>query len=211
MAHYLKPHFTMKRRRSPAKSQQSTAKSHIRLIAGQWRGRKLSFPTIDGLRPTPDRVRETLFNWLANEMPQANCLDLFAGSAALGLECLSRGASSTTFIEANKEAVTAINENLALLQGQGKVIQGFLPTALQQLALQKFDVIFIDPPYAQAQLISECLHQLIQQQAINDNAWVYIENASQDALPALPENVEIFRQKNTGQVQSTLLRFHLTS
>ena len=197
----------MKRRQSPAKSQQSASKSQFRIIAGQWRGRKLSFPATDGLRPTPDRVRETLFNWLADELPQAHCLDLFAGSGALGLECLSRGAASCHFIEANTQAAQAISEHLQLLKGAGRTFKGQLPHALTQLTGTPYDVIFIDPPYAQAGLIDDCLQRLIQQQQIRHGACVYIENSSEDAMPLLPDGFELHRQKSVGQVQSHLLHY----
>ncbi|NRB37832.1 MAG: 16S rRNA (guanine(966)-N(2))-methyltransferase RsmD [Pseudomonadales bacterium] len=197
----------MKRRQSPAKSQQSAAKSQFRLIAGQWRGRKLLFPAVEGLRPTPDRVRETLFNWLADDVYDANCLDLFAGSGALGLECLSRGAKSCHFIEANKEASTAINEHLSLLKAQGATLNGLLPATLSRLNNSVFELVFIDPPYAQAQLINECLQQLIQQGNIQAGATAYIENSSHDGTPRLPDGFKLHRQKTAGQVQYSLYHY----
>ena len=197
----------MKRRQSPAKSQQTVTKSQFRLIAGQWRGRKLSFPTVEGLRPTPDRMRETLFNWLQDDIQNARCLDLFAGSGALGLESLSRGASHCRFFEANRHAQMAINEHLSLLKAPGATTVGQLPTALIHLHDEIFDIVFIDPPYAQAQLIDSCLQQLIQQGNIQAGAIVYIENSSQDGLPILPAGFHLHRQKVAGQVQSHLLHY----
>ena len=98
--------------------------NQLRIIGGEWRGRKLRFPDVAGLRPTTDRVRETLFNWLAPVIHGARCLDLFAGSGALGLEALSRGASSVVFIDSDRRAVQSLRENLALLkEGRGEVLQ----------------------------------------------------------------------------------------
>ena len=197
----------MKRRQSPAKSQQSATKNQFRIIAGTHRGRKLSFPATQGLRPTPDRVRETLFNWLNNGIAHARCLDLFAGSGALGLESLSRGAESCDFIEANAQAIESIKNHLMLLQSNGKTYQGLLPEAISNLPSNNYDIVFIDPPYAQAELINTCLHQLITRKQLNNDACIYIEHSSSDAMPQLPDGLTSHRQKKFGQVQSHLLHY----
>ncbi|MDA0890684.1 MAG: 16S rRNA (guanine(966)-N(2))-methyltransferase RsmD, partial [Proteobacteria bacterium] len=97
------------------KSGRASQRNQVRIISGVWRGRKLWFPSIDGLRPTPDRVRETLFNWLSPEIRGARCLDLFAGSGALGFEALSRGAQSCCFVDANKDACRTLEKNAQTL------------------------------------------------------------------------------------------------
>ena len=97
--------------------------NQVRVIAGRWRGRRLQFPDLPGLRPTPDRVRETLFNWLAPALPGARCLDLFAGSGALGIEALSRGAAEVVFVERHPVAIRALRDNLARLNGAGARIE----------------------------------------------------------------------------------------
>ena len=197
----------MKRQRSPTKSQQSPAKCQFRLIAGKHRGRKLTFPVLEALRPTPDRVRETLFNWLSDELNQSTCLDLFAGSGALGLECLSRGAKNCIFIDAHPQAQTAISAHLSVLKESGQAMQGELPASLSHLHDKHFDIIFIDPPYANAYLIISCLNQLVQQDNIKHGAAIYIEHSSEDARPPLSDDFQLHRTKKTGQVQSSLLYY----
>src|SRR5690606_3705719 len=129
----------------------STARNpnQLRIIGGQWRGRKLRFPDVEGLRPTGDRIRETLFNWLAPELPGARCLDLFAGSGSLGLEALSRGAAASWMLERDAHAAGCLRENLQLLAADGGVVQHLdsLTHLRQGNAEQPFDVIFIDPPF----------------------------------------------------------------
>ena len=194
----------MKRRNSPAKSRQSDS-GQFRIIGGDWRGRKFLFPAEDGLRPTPDRVRETLFNWLQNECSTVACLDLFAGSGALGMEALSRGAESCVFIEKNRQAAQAIKSHLAVLNNDSKVINGDLPQALDQLG-GKFSLVFIDPPYAM-EILETILKQLLQNDLLEDEAWIYIENSSKDLMPMLEDKMTIHRQKSVGQVQSTLISY----
>ncbi len=124
--------------------------NQLRIIGGLWRGRKLSFPDVDGLRPTGDRIRETLFNWLAPDMQGAHCLDLFSGSGALGLEALSRGADSSLLLEKHPTAARQLKDNLQLLKADnGRVEQ---VDSLQWLnsaqVSHRFDIVFIDPPFA---------------------------------------------------------------
>lgn len=121
--------------------------NEIRLIGGKWRGRKLTFPTLPGLRPTPDRVRETLFNWLSFSLAGANCLDLFAGSGALGLEALSRDAAQVTFVDSQYIVIQHIRnmcDNLGATNAH--FVHGTIPKCTLN-ALQTFDIVFIDPPY----------------------------------------------------------------
>jgi 16S rRNA (guanine966-N2)-methyltransferase len=124
----------------------------VRINAGEWRSRMLRFPDALGLRPTPDRVRQTLFNWLGQELHGQHCLDLFAGSGALGFEAASRYAASVTLVEQNPAVHRALTENAALLKAQQVRIQRM--DALQFLAQdkQRFDVIFLDPPFGQGWL-----------------------------------------------------------
>ncbi len=196
----------MNRRKSPVKSQQSKAQSTFRIIGGHWRGRKLSFPATEGLRPTPDRVRETLFNWLSDELPDAQCLDLFCGSGALGLEALSRGARHCLFIDAEPQVTSAIQSHLEVLpDAQGRTLNARLPEGLSQLK-QAVDVVFLDPPYA-VHCISECLEYLIDNKLLNPAAWIYVENDSNDPGPLVPAVLRQHRQKIAGQVRYTLLQY----
>lgn len=121
----------------------------MRISAGTWRGRLLRFPGVADLRPTPDRVRQTLFNWLGQELHGRVCLDLFAGSGALGFEALSRGASAAVLVEQNAVAHRALLDNAALLgAGQAHIVRaGALQFLMQNTQL--FDVIFLDPPFGQ--------------------------------------------------------------
>ena len=130
-------------------------KGSLRIIGGQWRGRKLPFDSVEGLRPTPDRVRETLFNWLTPDLPGARCLDLYAGSGALGLEALSRGAGSCQFVESIATAADNIKQHLTTLQAeQGRCLQISAGEYLQRGPDQQgsFDIVFLDPPFDQGNL-----------------------------------------------------------
>ncbi|MFT5574705.1 MAG: 16S rRNA (guanine966-N2)-methyltransferase [Bermanella sp.] len=152
----------------------TTELGKLRIIGGQWRGRKLSFPVADGLRPTGDRIRETLFNWLAPEIEGAHCLDLFAGSGALGLEALSRGAASCTFIESNRLAADAIQQQLTILDcRRGEVVLASASEWLQS-ATKAFDVIFVDPPF-QAGYYAQTLSLIAAQKCLAPRGSLYFE------------------------------------
>ncbi|WP_285762892.1 16S rRNA (guanine(966)-N(2))-methyltransferase RsmD [Biformimicrobium ophioploci] len=175
----------------------------LRIIGGEWRGRKLTFPAIDGLRPTGDRLRETLFNWLQWQLPRARCLDLFAGSGALGLEALSRGAAQVQFVELDRAAARAINGHLELLGSKdGKVFNGSAGAFLQQPP-EPFDIVFVDPPFA-GDLWQQALVAL-QQGWLAPDALVYIESPKHTDM-ALPPDWELLREKRSGQVCMRLLR-----
>lgn len=180
----------------------------LRIIGGQWRGRKLRFPPLSGLRPSPDRVRETLFNWLAPELPGARCLDLFAGSGALGLEALSRGAAHSVFVDSARAACDRINDHLKLLGSpDGKVCHSDVAHWLAHKPGNEapFDMVFLDPPFRQDFLRDCCV-------AVEDNgwlaarAWIYLESGADEALPALPSNWTLYRDKRAGQVAYRLFQ-----
>lgn len=173
--------------------------NQLRVIGGQWRGRKLAFPTIEGLRPTPDRVRETLFNWLSGDISSARCLDLFAGSGALGFEALSRGAAHVDMVDSASAVSCQLQSNAELLKaGNIKIHQA---KALSFLASQPppYDIIFLDPPFRQS-LLTECLNAISQQELLKPGAWLYIEMGSDEPLPPLPSNWHLHREKSAGQV-----------
>ena len=210
-------HFTMKSLKPPVKSPRSLTAprssrasaptfGQIRIIGGLWRGRKFQFPATNNLRPTPDRVREMLFNWLQNQLHDTRCLDLFCGSGALGLEALSRGAAHCTFVDSEIAAITAISQHLHTLQcTQATLIHAALPQGFTQI-IPAYDVVFIDPPYAD-EILDHCLQALMTPQLLNNTAWVYIECSSTRAMPTLPHGFSLHRHKTTGQVQSVLLRW----
>lgn len=171
----------------------------IRIIGGQWRGRKLPVPDSTGLRPTTDRVRETLFNWLAPMIQQANCLDCFAGSGALGLEALSRYAGSATLLELERPVAQQLEKNLQTLRANnGKVIH---TNALSWLAQpgKPFDVVFIDPPFRQG-LLAQTLQLLEQNNWLTDEALIYVESEVENGTPPVPANWNVYREKIAGQV-----------
>lgn len=180
--------------------------NRLRIIGGQWRGRILSFPSAMGLRPTPDRVRETLFNWLQGIVTGASCLDLFAGSGALGFEALSRGAEDVTWVERNAAVAMALHDHLERLGAQkhGQVVQADALDYLQRLS-RPFDIIFLDPPFYH-DWIARCLPLLIQGGWLAANAWIYLEmEADLSPLP-LPQDWELVRAHRAGQVGYYLAR-----
>ncbi|WP_299878248.1 16S rRNA (guanine(966)-N(2))-methyltransferase RsmD [uncultured Cocleimonas sp.] len=178
----------------------------LRIIGGEWRSRKLQFLDAPGLRPTPDRIRETLFNWLQGSIYDSNCLDLFAGSGAIGLEALSRGAKSVDFIEKNAAASEQLNANLQLLKSDSSV---FKMDALSFLdkhsAEQPYDIIFLDPPYRQG-LLDKSLELLIAKALINKNTLIYLEHESEESFDFTKYGLEEIKQASAGQVQSYLLQ-----
>lgn len=177
--------------------------NQLRIIGGLWRGRKLNFPDVDGLRPTGDRIRETLFNWLAPDIQGAHCLDLFSGSGALGLEALSRGAASSLLLEKHPAAAQQLKANLHLLQaGNGRVEQANSLHWLTQQASHRFDIVFIDPPFA-LNLWDKIATALEAGNWLADEAVIYLE-APRDAQLQLPANWTLHRDKQAGQVSFRL-------
>jgi 16S rRNA (guanine966-N2)-methyltransferase len=183
--------------RSPVNAR---ATSRLRIIGGQWRGRKLVFAPAPGLRPTPDRVRETLFNWLAPFVHGARCVDLFAGSGALGLEALSRGAAYCDFVDASEGAVRQIEAHLATL-GAGEKGRCHAIPALQflQRAASGYDIVFIDPPF-DSDLLARACALLAGRQLLNEGALVYTESAAEGGPPLVPPGWNLHREKRAGGV-----------
>lgn len=188
-------------RHTSGKSGKSTEPDgELRIIGGQWRGRKLRFPSLPGLRPSPDRVRETLFNWLAPEISGARCLDLFAGSGALGLEALSRGAGFCQFLDSATAAAKRIESHLTLLSCRNaQMYCGDALQWLQQSALTSFNMVFLDPPFRQ-DLLNECCALLEANGWLTERAWIYIEAATDEPPPVVPQNWQLHRDKRAGQV-----------
>jgi 16S rRNA (guanine966-N2)-methyltransferase len=171
----------------------------IRIIGGQWRGRKLPVPDSPGLRPTTDRVRETLFNWLAPNMVDARCLDCFAGSGALGLEALSRYAGSATLLEMDRHVAQQLQKNLVTLNARNaKVVNTNSLTFLAQPGTPH-DVVFIDPPFRKG-LLEETLTLLETQGWLADDALIYVESEMENGLPPVPAHWNLHREKVAGQV-----------
>lgn len=172
----------------------------IRIIGGQWRGRRLGFADVPGLRPTADRTRETLFNWLQPRLPGARCLDLFAGSGALGLEAASRGAKEVLLVEQARAAVRQLQDNIRLLDASGEVSVRHTD-ALHYLEnpATPFDIVFLDPPFASGLLEQTCA-ALDRGDWLKAEARIYLEVDRSIGLPPLPASWSILRRQESGQV-----------
>ncbi|WP_286719459.1 16S rRNA (guanine(966)-N(2))-methyltransferase RsmD [Thalassolituus sp. UBA2009] len=163
----------------------------LRIIGGQWRSRRLRFPAVDGLRPTMDRVRETVFNWLQYDVEGARALDAFAGSGALGFEALSRGAKEVIFLEKHPNAALQLRENLEILQARNaQVWAGDALLWLQQNP-EPFDLVFLDPPFGK-----DLLQPAINALCLLPGALVYIEHEVR-LQPLFPANWQEIKHKET--------------
>src|SRR5690606_22922031 len=195
----------MKRRpRSPARKVSAPAAGQVRVIGGRWRGTRLPVPAVEGLRPTPDRVRETLFNWLAPVIPGARVLDLFAGSGALGLEALSRGAAAATLVERDPGAVAGLRALVQRLQG-GEAVGVVQADAIQWLrgsASAAFDIAFVDPPFASG-LLQPALDGVLP--LVAPDGWLYVEGPPEASLD-LPAGWHLHREGRTRETRFLLYR-----
>ncbi|MBU3824056.1 MAG: 16S rRNA (guanine(966)-N(2))-methyltransferase RsmD [Candidatus Oceanisphaera merdipullorum] len=180
----------------------TAAPGQIRVIGGQWRGRKLPVLNSEGLRPTSDRTKETLFNWLMFDIREALCLDLFAGSGSLGFEALSRGAAEVVLIEKDANVAKQLTQNLASLPAApGRVIHQDALAFLQNPG-RAFEVVFLDPPFHQQLLAKAC--QLLETNGwLSEHAKIYIEH-EQAADLSLPTNWQMLKNKQAGQVSYQL-------
>jgi 16S rRNA (guanine966-N2)-methyltransferase len=178
----------------------------VRIIGGGWRGRRVHFPDSPGLRPTPDRVRETLFNWLQHDIVDTRCLDLFAGSGALGLEALSRGAREVLFVDQAPAAVAALGAEIQKLGGgaRARVIQAGAARFLNAPG-EPFDGVFLDPPFGEATL-RESVAMLDENGWVKAGGWVYLECARSAGAPAVPARWELIKSKSAGEVGYHLAR-----
>jgi 16S rRNA (guanine(966)-N(2))-methyltransferase RsmD len=175
-------------------------RNRVRIVGGQWRSRLIRFPDVPGLRPTPDRVRETVFNWLGQDLTGKRCLDLFAGSGVLGLEAASRGAREVVMVERDAKACRALQENLELLGAAP--VRLVRADALEFLASDAglYDVVFLDPPYAMGDR-DRVLERV--RPRLAPGALVYVE-APQATQP--PAGWDAFRSARAGVVHYQLLR-----
>ena len=193
-------------KKSPSRARPKTASkggaSKLRIIGGEWRSRQLPIIELDGLRPTTDRVRETVFNWLSFEIPGARCLDLFSGSGALGLEALSRGAKECTFVELNRSVAQQIERNLSTLQASNGTVYNTDALSFLQANPAPFDVIFLDPPFRKG-LLEQVLPKL-DERWLAANAYIYIERESEAQLSQLPDHWQLKKEKRAGQLTFAL-------
>lgn len=188
------------------RKQSNKKTGELRLIAGQWRGRKLPILTSEGLRPTTDRVRETLFNWLQFDIQGAQVVDLFAGSGSLGFEAASRGAQQVTLIEMDKAAARQLSQNVSRLSApQINVIQQSALDWLKAESTQhtKLDIVFIDPPFNKS-LVSPTLAALKRGEWLHSDSLVYVES-ERNLPPEIFNDFDILREKHHGQVSFRLL------
>jgi len=196
----------MARRRQANQGTSGSSPGRLRIVAGKWRSRFLPVVDIPGLRPTSERVRETLFNWLARDVVGAHCLDLFAGTGVLGFEALSRGARRVQFVELSKKAADTIVANIGALDASGAALENC--DAFEFLAAnddELFDIVFLDPPFADESLDELC--RLLQSSGrLADGALVYLEQDKGHAPPVLPDGWTVLRDKTAGKVRYFLVQ-----
>lgn len=193
-----------KNRNSPQSVQQM---GEVRVIAGLWRGRKLPVQNAEGLRPTTDRVKETLFNWLMHDIAHSRCLDCFAGSGSLGIEALSRQAQAVVFLEKFANAANQLKKNLqALKSEQGSVIHtDTLAYLAQKNNGEPFNIVFIDPPFHQG-FVPQVLNLLAENNWLAPNAILYVETEKNHPPLELPQGWQILKEKAAGMVVSRLIQ-----
>lgn len=189
---------------SPGRSDRKSTAGRLRIVAGKWRSRLLPIADVSGLRPTAERIRETLFNWLASTIEGSRCLDLFAGSGALGFEALSRGAREVVFIENSTRVAAALEKSAAALGAKGARI--FRTNAADYLRREPepFDIVFLDPPFGE-DLAGELCRLLDERGWLAAGAKVYLEQNRKRPLPELPDGWAVLKEKTAGQVRYALL------
>jgi 16S rRNA (guanine966-N2)-methyltransferase len=188
-----------------AKASKKSQPGRLRIVAGNWRSRLLDIADVPGLRPTSERVRETLFNWLTPRIGGARCLDLFAGTGALGLEALSRGASGVVFVESSARAAAALRKNVETLGATDALIaEADAFDYLRRTTDGPFDIVFLDPPFA-ADSLDELCRLLAQGSLLAKGARVYVEEDRGSPSVTLPEGWRVLKTKTAGNVRYSLL------
>lgn len=177
--------------------------NQVRIIGGEHRGRRLNFPDLPGLRPTSDRVKETLFNWLQPLFPGAACLDLFAGSGALGLEAASRGAGQVTMLDKSAVVVQQLRSHQELLGLKQVRIEQADALAWLEAAAEPYEIVFLDPPFAD-DLLTACCRRLEDNGWLKPNARIYLERDLRGSEPLLPANWVQLKEKKAGGVTYAL-------
>ena len=177
----------------------------LRIIGGRWRGRKLTVIDSEGLRPTPSRVRETLFNWLQFSLSGANCLDLFAGTGALGLEAASRGVEKITLVEFNIGTAEQLSKNCQQLGADNYQLVNKDAVTFLSGDQDQYDIVFIDPPY-KLEIWSEIAEQLVSQDCLSLNALIYVEYPLTAIKPLFPLEWQLIKEKKAGGVNYCLFK-----
>ena len=184
---------------------QKSQAGRLRIVAGNWRSRLLDIADVEGLRPTSERVRETVFNWLAPRIHGARCLDAYAGTGALGLEALSRGAAGVVFIEKSPVAAKQLRRNIDVLDAQGAtVLQQDALDFLRKADTGPFDIVFLDPPFAD-DLVEETCRLLDQRNLLADDALVYVELPKNGVGAHFPAGWQVQKDKMAGNVRYMLV------
>ncbi|AXT40792.1 16S rRNA (guanine(966)-N(2))-methyltransferase RsmD [Alteromonas sp. BL110] len=195
------------------RTQRANSTGQIRIIGGQWRGRKLPVLNAEGLRPTTDRNKETLFNWLMPYINNARCLDVFAGSGGLGLEALSRYAAHCDFIELDNQAASQLKSNLSLLKAnevasaniyQGDALQNLKELNSSETSRAPYDVVFVDPPFGKG-LVTPALTSLAENNLVQNGSVVYLEHESTLTTPTLPTHWQVIKEKHTSALRYMLI------
>jgi len=186
--------------RKPAPPAGQASRSQVRIIGGSWRGRRVEFQAEPGLRPTPDRVRETLFNWLQPRLPGSRCLDLFCGSGALAIEALSRGAASATLVDLSPKVLREVRQNLERLGARAaELVAADAVAWIGAVRDRSYDIVFVDPPFGGG-TAQRCLQLLARSALLAPGARVYLECGVAEAAPELPPGWMLYREKSAGQV-----------
>lgn len=186
-------------------SKTAAGQGRLRIVGGRWRRRLLPIVEVDGLRPTSERIRETLFNWLATDVDCARCLDLCAGTGALGLEALSRGAAGAVFVERSRRAADALCNAVAVLDAaDAEIVCAAAEDWLATANPREFDIVFLDPPY-RAGLLPELCRLLHERAWLATDALIYLEHDRHAAEPALPAQWRTLKDKTAGNVRYRLL------
>ncbi|MDX1804279.1 MAG: 16S rRNA (guanine(966)-N(2))-methyltransferase RsmD [Alcanivorax sp.] len=193
------------------KNRGNTSKGQVRIIGGQQRGLRLHFVDQGGdLRPSSDRMRETLFNWLQFELPGMRVLDLFAGSGALAAEALSRGAARATVVEKKRERSADLSRQLKPLFGDRVRVECADAQRWLERAEGPFDLVFVDPPYDLG-LAEPACESLQRRGLLAENAWVYVESRRQQPAPGVPTQWQLHREKSSGEIRACLYRVDTAS
>lgn len=180
-----------------------STRNQIRIIGGKWRGRKIPVAELEGLRPTGNPMRETLFNWLAPYIEGARVLDAFAGSGALAFEALSRGANEAVLLDISPVAISQLKQCAHLLDANTEIICGNALDYLRSRNSGTFDLVFLDPPFGLS-LMPDCIDALANNDHLPPNALIYIEQPRSVATPSVPDNWSMFREKTRGEVRCFL-------
>ena len=188
-----------------AKAGKKSQRGRLRIVAGKWRGRLLDIADVPGLRPTSERIRETLFNWLSPQISDARCLDLFAGTGALGLEALSRGAAESVFVEKSSQAACSLQNNIAALETSMAIVhETDAFDFLERRAAGRFDIVFLDPPFA-ADRLSDLCRLLDEASILASGARIYVEEDRAKPEVVFPQGWQVLKTKNAGNVRYSLV------